>query len=291
MGKRAKVRKITIITTIALVLILVAATVAFKIYTSHYYAADDNMVARISAQAQDKVAVFSNNDGISFVPKDGNYRSIIVFYPGGKVEYTAYSALMYELASRGFICLLIRMPENIAILGFDAADDLVLDTEEMRKLAGDLDWYIAGHSLGGAAASKYLAEHFERDGGEAGAKDISSESVETGSGEASSDGGATNMLGGLYKGLILCGAYPANDLSKASIRMLSIYGSNDGVMNREAYEEYRVNWPVDSTEVVIDGGNHSYFGCYGIQDGDGEPTISNEQQIKETADIIEEWIG
>ena len=265
MGKRAKVRKITIITTIALVLILVAATVAFKIYTSHYYAADDNMVSQISAQAQDKVAMFSNNDGISFVPKDGNYRSIIVFYPGGKVEYTAYSALMYELASRGFICILIRMPENIAILGVDAADQLETYTEEMRQLAGDLDWYMAGHSLGGAAAARYLAEHFEKD--------------------------TLNTFGGLYKGLILCGAYPANDLSKAPIRMLSIYGSNDGVMNREAYEEYRVNWPADSTEVVIDGGNHSYFGCYGIQDGDGEPTISNEQQIKETADIIEEWIG
>ena len=30
-----------------------------------------------------------------------------IFYPGGKVEYTAYEPLMYSLASKGIFCILI----------------------------------------------------------------------------------------------------------------------------------------------------------------------------------------
>ncbi|MBO5622611.1 MAG: alpha/beta hydrolase, partial [Butyrivibrio sp.] len=67
--------------------------------------------------------------------------------------------------------------------------------------------------------------------------------------------------------------------------------SNDEVLNMNAYEENKANWPEDSTEIVIDGGNHSYFGTYGIQDGDGTPSISNQEQIDITAQIIDDWIG
>ena len=42
----------------------------------------------------------------------------------------------------------------------------------------------------------------------------------------------------------------------------------------------------NSEEYVIKGGIHSYFGSYGLQDGDGTPTITNEQQLVEAADVI-----
>lgn len=41
---------------------------------------------------------------------------------------------------------------------------------------------------------------------------------------------------------------------------------------------------------MIDGGCHSYFGSYGNQDGDGSPTISNKEQINQTASIICKFI-
>ena len=37
---------------------------------------------------------------------------------------------------------------------------------------------------------------------------------------------------------------------------------------------------------MIDGGCHAYFGMYGTQDGDGKPTISNEEQIVLTVENI-----
>ena len=62
-------------------------------------------------------------------------------------------------------------------------------------------------------------------------------------------------------------------------------------MNRESYEKNRENLPVDTTEVVLDGGCHAQFGSYGAQDGDGVPTISGEEQVRQTAEAIAAFVG
>ena len=51
-----------------------------------------------------------------------------------------------------------------------------------------------------------------------------------------------------------------------------------------------MNLSEDYTEVVIEGGCHAYFGAYGAQDGDGEPSISAEQQWEMTAQAIAEFV-
>ena len=68
--------------------------------------------------------------------------------------------------------------------------------------------------------------------------------------------------------------------------MLSIDGSEDGVLDLEKYEQYRSNLPAGASEVVIDGGCHAGFGRYGAQDGDGTPVISSDEQISRTAEEI-----
>ena len=85
---------------------------------------------------------------------------------------------------------------------------------------------------------------------------------------------------------MLLGAYSTADLSGTNLKVLSVYGSEDMVMNREKYESEKINLPEDFTEIVIDGGCHGYFGMYGMQDGDGTPSITNEMQIQLTADAI-----
>ena len=113
------------------------------------------------------------------------------------------------------------------------------------------DWYIGGHSLGGSMAASYLADHVDE-----------------------------------YEGLILLGSYSTADLSDADLDVLSIYGSEDKVLNREKYDENKSNLPGGFCEVVIEGGCHAYFGMYGAQDGDGTPTISNHEQIRLTVESI-----
>ena len=249
-----KILKIIKWILIALASVAVVFAIVFIIYTSKYYRTDKETVDSIESRLDEKVNAYSDDNGMVFIPKNRDYKAVIVFYPGGKVEYTSYSGLMYELAGREYICLLPRMPENLAFLRINAVDVITKGHEEKTGSAKDLDWYLAGHSLGGVAASLFLDE-----------------------------------AGDDYKGLILCASYPDADFSDKDIRLLSIIGSKDEVVNKEAYERARAYWPEDSEEYIIEGGIHSYFGCYGIQKGDGEPTISNEEQIEQTVDIIEEW--
>ena len=117
-------------------------------------------------------------------------------------------------------------------------------------------WYIGGHSLGGAMAASYAAGH---------------------SGE--------------LEGVILLAAYSTKDLSQTGLRVLSLYGSEDGVLNRDSYEKNRKNLPQGYEEFVINGGCHAYFGDYGAQAGDGTPTIPCQEQTEITADYIASFIG
>lgn len=112
-------------------------------------------------------------------------------------------------------------------------------------------WILAGHSLGGVAAAQYVAE--------------SPEGIDA---------------------LVFLSSYPASDLSSFAGATLSIAGSEDKVLNRAAYEDGRVWLPSTTQELVIVGGNHSYFGNYGEQKGDGEATIPREDQQRETVDAI-----
>ena len=89
-----------------------------------------------------------------------------------------------------------------------------------------------------------------------------------------------------FEGLVLLAAYSTSDLSGSGLQVLSVYGSEDRVLNMDSYEKYRENLPADFTEVVIPGGCHAYFGCYGAQKGDGTPGITNEEQIRRTAEAI-----
>ena len=72
-----------------------------------------------------------------------------------------------------------------------------------------------------------------------------------------------------FAGIVLLGAYASADLSETHLRALCLYGSEDGVLNREKYEQNRGNLPPDFTETVIEGGCHAGFGAYGPQKGDG----------------------
>ena len=76
--------------------------------------------------------------------------------------------------------------------------------------------------------------------------------------------------------------------------MLSIYGSNDGVLDMNKYQKNKTKLPPVGkglTEIVIDGGNHAQFASYGAQEGDGAAEISEEEQQAITAEEIISWIG
>ncbi len=233
-------------------LICVVVTIAISlggigVYLGDYYRAQIDSEA-VFAQGKEVSVTTLDNGNIVFMPK--NPVGGFVFYPGGKVEYTAYKPLMEACASRGIACVLVEMPFNLAVLDMSAAKGIAAAYPEIT------DWYVGGHSLGGSMAASFLAENTDE-----------------------------------YSGLVLLGSYSTADLSQFELKVVSVYGSEDKVMNAEKYNECAVNLPGDFTEIIIEGGCHSFFGMYGAQDGDGTPTITNVQQINATADIIADAFG
>lgn len=67
--------------------------------------------------------------------------------------------------------------------------------------------------------------------------------------------------------LFFLAAYPTRKLQ--TLPVLSLYGSEDGVLNMEKYQE-AIGLAADCREYVLEGGNHAGFGNYGSQKGDGE---------------------
>ncbi len=215
---------------------------AFGIYVLDYYHTDEGAIAMFSDS--DGISTYAlDNGSIVFEPQNASIG--FIFYPGGKVEHNAYQQLMASLARNGILCVLVKMPFNLAIFNVNAADAIKEEYPQIKN------WYIGGHSLGGSIAAIHISKNIDT-----------------------------------YSGLVLLGSYSTSDISNSNFNVLSIYGSEDRVLNLTKYEENKPNLPNDFTEVIIDGGCHAYFGVYGPQEGDGEPTISNSEQIRITVDEI-----
>ena len=221
--KKSYLKKIVI----CLLTLILVCSAGFYIYASDYYHAKDYEVSNVDIKQQDNYTVYG----------DTNSKTGFIFYPGGKVEAKSYEPILTSLSEKGICVVLVEMPFNLAVLNSNAADKV------MSKFNNIENWYIGGHSLGGAMAASYAAKHQDN-----------------------------------LKGVVLLAAYPTKELD---IPVLSIYGSEDGVLNREKYSDSIKNVN-NLSEIVIDGGNHAQFGNYGEQLGDNSAKISSEKQWNET---------
>ncbi len=110
-------------------------------------------------------------------------------------------------------------------------------------------WVIGGHSLGGVAACSFALHN------------------------------------SIIKGLLLYASYPDEDLSKQTrLHVTSISGTNDGLATPTKIAAAKPLLPATTSYVVVQGGVHAFFGDYGVQDGDGQPTISRESAHVTIAD-------
>ena len=243
-----KKKKKSFIILSSVVAVLLVTVIGCGIYVGDYYRADREGIDEYMGQ-YDIVEIYGLGPGVTVFEPVAGGKVGFIFYPGGKVEAYSYAPLMHALAERGITAVLCEMPFNLAVLDVNAADGIATALSEVEE------WYIGGHSLGGAMAATYLSENTED-----------------------------------FSGLILLGAYCTDDLSDTDLSVLSVYGSEDKVLNTKKYNKNKANLPAHLTEIVIEGGCHAYFGMYGRQDGDGIPTITNEEQIEITKSAILTWI-
>ena len=127
-------------------LVLLLLGVVCGVWAADYYHADP-----------EAAALLTGGQGVEVRPIDGGWlldgpgtRDAFVFYPGGKVEATAYLPLLTALARDGVDCFLVRMPLNLAFFKTNAAGAI-------RAAYAYDRWYLGGHSLGGAMAAVYAA--------------------------------------------------------------------------------------------------------------------------------------
>jgi len=118
-------------------------------------------------------------------------------------------------------------------------------------------WATGGHSLGGVASALFVQNHPE------------------------------------IQGVVFWASYPADDkLKNSTIKMLSIYGTQDGGLENGAkIEQYKAFEPADTLFVVIQGGNHGQFGDYGPQPGDHSATISPQEQWRQTSEATVSFLN
>lgn len=235
--KRMKHRKralwVILLSTALLVL-------GFGLYVSDCYRATDAALACL--EESDGPGVRSV-EGTLCIETPGT-ADALAFYPGGKVQPEAYMPLMRRIARDGVDCYLVKMPFNLAVFGVNRVEGVMAAHPHDR-------WLLAGHSLGGAMAALWAAEH-----------------------------------PGRLHGLALLAAYPTKLLPE-DLQVLVLYGSEDGVLNRNKLEKSAPLLPPNAVVRQLSGGNHAYFGSYGEQKGDGVATISPEAQWELTA----EWIS
>ena len=94
------------------------------------------------------------------------------------------------------MCIEVQMPFYLALLDANGARGIQAQYPEIEN------WYIGGHSLGGAMASLYVGRHVSE-----------------------------------YEGRVLLASYPATDLRDSDLDVLSIRGTNDGVLNMKHYDK------------------------------------------------------
>lgn len=174
----------------------------------------------------------------------------LILYPGAKVEPEAYAYLAQELSKQNITVAIPTVRLNLAILDVSKADEIIESDD-------GIDWYVAGHSMGGAAAAMYADQHLDS-----------------------------------VNGLILLGAYAASNdhLKESDLPVLSIGGSEDGLSTPEKIEKNSSNLPEKTDFMEIPGGNHAYFGVYGSQSGDNEAKITVSEQQEIIIELMVDWL-
>lgn len=188
-----------------------------------------------------EIRVSFEDYGISFTPVS-KHSKVLLFYPGAFVDELAYAPLCRAIAKEGVRCVLIKMPLRLALFGYRAPLSTPLFADSSKE------YILAGHSHGAEMAAHFINENPER----------------------------------IAKLILLGTQYPEKiSLAENTIKVLKVYGTNDGLEPVSQVEKNKVNLPAGTRYVEIPGANHGQFGYYGTQPFDDPATISREEQKKQ----------
>ena len=179
--RRGPRRRTVVLGIVAVVVVALVAGLAW------FFSPQPLLPEATAALASSPGATYSEEStGLTYTPTAGPASTGLILYPGAKVPAAGYAPTARAIAERGYLVVVVPMPLNFAIFDIGAADGVIAAHPEIAR------WAIGGHSLGGAMAAQYAADH-----------------------------------AAAIAGLALCGAYSAADLSASGLTASSVYGSLD----------------------------------------------------------------
>jgi Alpha/beta hydrolase family len=235
-----------------LIVALFAVLVVFSGFVVWAETPPSPMQQAYDAAKSDANVTVSQSQWLVFEPEATNYTTGFIFYPGGRVNYLAYAPYAHAIAAEGYLVVIVPMPLNLAVFGVNSANDVIAAYPNITS------WAIGGHSLGGTMAAQYIHDNPKK-----------------------------------LEGLALWASYPPSgvDLSKFNITVVTVHGTNDGLVSSQQIDDSLKQLPPDTIRVEIDGGNHAQFGWYGSQSGDNAATISLDQQQELTVNATAQMLG
>ena len=206
-----------------------------------------------------EIYISENGPAIEVMPIERSEAVGLIFYPGGMVDPNAYLPLAHALADRGYPVIIVKLPYRSAPRSVQEA----AVHSYVRATINDsiiTHWAIGGHSRGGV-----LATHF------------------------------VHQYPTVVDALILIGTTHPKEavwsLAKSRLPVTKIYGTADGIADPTTVLANRHLLPAHAQLLPIKGGNHSQFGYYGKQLGDGRATISRAEQQAQLVEMIANILG
>ena len=199
------------------------------------------------------IGVDLSDERLRLLPRGRSSTAGLVFIAGAGVSPKAYLPLLRPIARRGHAVVVLGLPWRIAPLERhkQAAVDRARATIAADPAASS--WVVAGHSQGGALASRILLDPPAR----------------------------------LRSAVLIGTSHPKRfDLSQTRIPITKVVATNDGVATPGMVENNHHLLPAHTRWIHIEGGNHSQFGHYGKQLLDGDATISRERQQEITREAL-----
>jgi len=141
----------------------------------------------LSALESDSKVIVNVDNFITFQPANVRPVTGFIFYPGGRVDYRSYAAPLREIASQGYLVILVPVRLNLAFFDINAAGTVFENHPEIKN------WAVGGHSLGGVASALFAKNNLDE-------------------------------IAGL---IFWASYPADDSLNKSDLKMISIYGTND----------------------------------------------------------------
>jgi hypothetical protein len=238
----------TVKIVVSILIVLAITSVGFIIWAETPLGPMSEALQALNSDDQVKV---TTAEWLVFQPVNAIAQTGFIFYPGGRVDYRSYAPLAHEIASEGYLVIIIHMPLNLAVFSPNAAQDVIETHHEI------ISWAVGGHSLGGSMAAQYVSTQ-------------------------------PSSVKALV--LLESYPASGNNLSSMQLNVLTIHGSRDGLVSSAQIDDSLKQLPQGTVRVEILGGNHSQCGWYGSQPGDMDATISREEQQQQIVRATVEFL-